>query len=261
MPDSQYQIEALSRGLRVLSLFNREMPALTLTEITDAADLNKTTAFRVVSTLEAAGFLERDPDTKHYRPGIKVMQLGFTAISGLEFRQVARPHLIRLSQKVGRTVSLSVLDGMEVVYVDRVRVRQVLGVVLGLGSRIPAHCASLGKAMLAYLPPDDLERRLDGANLEVYTPNTIIDRKELKAELARVREQGYSVNDEEWVLGLRSTAAPVLDNNGGLVGALNTSVSAAEISRQELESTFSPAVRSAAQEISAALGHEPAGQR
>ncbi|MCP4425548.1 MAG: IclR family transcriptional regulator [Chloroflexi bacterium] len=258
MAQSPYQIESLLRGLHVLSLFNRETATLSLTEIKNAAGLNKTTVFRIVSTLESAGYLERDPQTKRYRPGLKVLQLGFTAISSLEFRQIARPYLIRLSQEVGRTVSLSVLDGMEVVYIDRVRVRQVFGVVLGLGSRIPSHCASLGKAMLAHLPPDNLANRLDTADLRAYTPHTLTDRVALEADLRQVRERGYAINDEEWVLGLRSTAAPILDNNGVTVGAINVSVSVSEVSRKELETRFSTAVRATAQEISHTLGYMPA---
>ncbi len=257
MTQSSYTIESLLRGLQVLALFNRETQTLSLTEIKDAARLNKTTAFRIVSTLESAGYLERDPETKRYRPGLKVLQLGFTAITSLEFRQVARPYLQRLSQEMGRTVSLSVLDGMEVVYVDRVRNREVIGVVLGLGSRIPAHCASLGKSMLAFLPLDELSRRLDGADFQRYTPNTLTNRADLEADLERVRQLGYSVNDEEWIKGLRSTAAPILDNSGIAVGGVNISVSAAEFTREEIEHRFSPAVRTTAQQISHALGYSP----
>jgi IclR family pca regulon transcriptional regulator len=258
MESSPYTIESLLKGMQVLSLFNREAPSLTLTEIKDGARLSKTTAFRIVSTLEGSGFLERDPDTKRYRPGLKVLQLGFVAISSLEFRQIARPYLEKLAREAGQTVSLSVLDGMEVVYVDRVRRQQIMGVMLGLGSRIPAHCASLGKAMLANLPADKLKERLTQANLWACTPNTITDRQELEQELARVRRLGYAVNDQEWVLGLRSTAAPILDEDGAVAGAINISVSAAEISRKSLESQFSPAVKAAAREISVALGHSTA---
>ena len=257
MTQPSYTIEALSRGLQVLSLFNRETPALSLTQIIDASGINKTTAFRIVSTLETFGYLERDPENKRYRPGLKVLQLGFTAISSLEFRQVARPYLRKLSQEVDRTVSLSVLDGMEVIYVDRVRNHEVIGVVLGLGSRIPAHCASLGKAMLAFLPTDELNHRLDSANLQRYTPNTLSDRASLVADLERVRQLGYSINDEEWIKGLRSTAAPILDNNGIAVGGVNISVSASEFSREELETSLSSAVRATAQLISHALGYSP----
>jgi IclR family pca regulon transcriptional regulator len=256
LAQSPYTIEALLRGLQVLSLFNRETPTLSLTQITDAASLNKTTTFRILSTLESAGFLERDDETKRFRPGLKVLQLGFTAISSLEFRQVARPYLERLSNEVGQTVSLSILDGMDVVYIDRVRQQQVIGVMLGLGSRIPAHCASLGKAILAFLPPKELRSRLEeAAFLKPHTPKTITDRASLEADLEQVRERGYSINDEEWVLGLRSTAAPILDDNGWAVGAVNISVSAAEVSRQQLESQLSPAIRNTARQISGALGY------
>jgi len=241
----------------VLSLFNRENPSLSLTQIKNAADLNKTTAFRIVSTLETAGYLERDPHTKQYRPGLKVLQLGFTAISSLEFRQIARPFLVKLSQEVGQTVSLSVLDGMEVVYIDRVRQQQILGVMLGLGSRIPAYCASLGKAMLAHLPAEELNQRLDEVELKPLTPHTLPDRSSLEEDLELVRERGYSINDEEWVLGLRSTAAPIFDRYRVALGAINISVSAAEISRKELETRLSPSVVATAREISNAMSYMP----
>ncbi len=255
MKSSPYTIESLQRGLQVLSLFSRENPSFTLTEIKDHAELNKTTAFRVVSTLETAGFLERDPDTKRYRPGLRVLQLGFSALSSLEFRQVARPYLEKLAREVKQTVSLSVLDGMEVVYVDRVRQQNIIGVMLGLGSRIPAHCASMGKAMLAVLPANVLRQRLDQADLPACTPNTITNRRELEANLARVRQLGYALNDEEWVLGLRSTAAPILSEDGTSVGSVNVSVSTAETTLEALESQLSPLVRTTAQAISAALGY------
>jgi IclR family pca regulon transcriptional regulator len=255
MKASPYTIESLQRGLQVLALFSRENPALTLTEIKDRADLNKTTAFRIISTLETARFLERDPDTKRYRPGLKVLELGFSALSSLEFRQVARPYLEKLARQVGQTVSLSVLDGMEVIYIDRVRQQNIIGVMLGVGSRIPAHCASLGKAMLAQLPADILDQRLSQADLWACTPNTITGREELEADLARVRELGYAINNEEWVLGLRSTAAPILNEGGTAVAAVNISVSAAEMSREELEDELSPLVRTTALEVSTALGY------
>lgn len=254
---SPYTIEALLRGLQVLSLFSRETATLSLTEITEAASFSKATAFRIVSTLQTAGYLERDPLTKRYRPGLRVLRLGFTALSSLETRQSARPYLERLSRDVSQTVSMGILDGIEVVYVDRVRYKQILGVTLGLGSRIPAHCASLGKAMLAHLPPAELDQLLDTADLWACTPNTLTDRGGLGAALARVRERGYAINDEEWVLGLRSTAAPIFDETGRCVAAVNISVPAAQVSTAELESGLTDAVRATAAQISRALGHLP----
>ena len=159
---------------------------------------------------------------------------------------------------MGQTVSLSVLDGMHVIYVDRVRNHEPVGVVLGLGSRIPAQCASLGKAILAFLPPDELDARLDKSDLSPCTPNSIIDRAALKDDLASVRALGYSVNDQEWVLGLRSTGAPILGDDGGAVASVNIAVSAMQFSREELEAQLSPAVRDTARNISYAMGFAPA---
>jgi IclR family pca regulon transcriptional regulator len=153
---------------------------------------------------------------------------------------------------------MAVLDGMDVVYIDRVRHNAVLGVVLGLGSRIPAHVASLGKAILAFLPADELQRRLEGAELPACTPHTASGRSALHADLKRVREIGYSLNDEEWVLGLRSTAALILNDHGKVVASINSAVPAALVSRGELESRISPQVRATALEISHALGYDGA---
>lgn len=258
MTKTSYTIESLQRGLRVLALFNRETPALSFSQIKDKVGLNKSTAYRILYTLEEAGYLERDPETRLYRPGLKVLQLGFTAISNLEIRQVTRPFLRQLAEEVGRTASLSVLDGMEVVYIDRMRYREVIGVMLGPGSRIPAYCASLGKAMLAFLPLEDLRQRLNGINFVPCTDNTITNRADLEADLAEVRRRGFSINDEEWVLGLRSTAAPIIDENGAVIGAINVSVPTAEVSYEELLSRISPVVRATAVQISAKLGYEPA---
>jgi len=254
---SPYTIEALLRGLQVLSLFNRETATLSLTEITESASLSKATAFRIASTLQTAGYLQRDAQTKRYRPGLRVLQLGFTALSSLETRQMARPYLERLSREVSQTVSMGVLDGMEVIYVDRVRFKQILGVTLGLGSRLPAHCASLGKTLLAHLSPDELRRLLDTADLWPCTSHTLTARLELEADLVRSRERGYAINNEEWVLGLRSTAAPILDNTGRCIAAVNISVPAAQVSLAELESQLTPAVRATAAQISRALGYLP----
>lgn len=253
--DSRYTIEALQRGLQVLSLFSRESPLLSLTEIVEATGLTKSTAYRVVSTLASSGYLERDTRTKEYRPGLKVLQLGFSAISSLDVRQVARPYLKQLSAQTGETASLSVLDEMEVVYVDRVRNRQIVGVVLGMGSRIPANCASMGKVMLAHLSTAELDRRLFENEISPCTANSRTDPDGLKRDLSKVREAGYAINDEELEIGLRAVAAPVWDHTGQVAAAINVSGSVRTISRERLRSELAPAVQGTATQISQALGH------
>jgi IclR family pca regulon transcriptional regulator len=257
MTANQYTVETLLRGLDILILFTRETPSLTLTEITHRTGLNKATVFRFVATLEQAGYLVRDPETKRYTPGLKVLQLGFAAISSLELRQVARPFLEELSQRVGETVSLSILDGTEIIYVDRVRNRQIVGVVLGLGSRLPAHCTSMGKAMLANLEHVELEDRLGQAALRPCTPKSLVDSGTLNSELEKIRQQGYAINDEELEIGLRAVAAPIWDSSNKVCGAINVTGSAAMISSKRLIHDLAPEVMKTASGISLALGYTP----
>jgi len=213
-----------------------------------------TTSLRIASTLEGAGYLRRDPETKRYRPSIKVLQLGFSALRSMDIRQSARPYLERLSKETGETVSLAVLDGLEIVYVDRIRNRQIVGVVLGMGSRLPAHCTSMGKAMLAYLPEDQLKTRLNGAVLAACTGNTIVEIDSLAADLAKVRRKGYAINNQELAVGLRAVAAPIWGEHGQVVAAINISGSTETISRSRLKQELVPLLSTTSGEISQSLG-------
>ncbi len=251
----RYGIEALARGLEILALFSSESPSLSLTEIVATLDLNKSTAFRVLSTLEALGYLERDPATRRYRPGLKVLQLGFTALNGLEVGQVARPYLERLAQRVDETASLGVLDGMRVMYVDRIRNRAIVGVVIGIGSHVPAHCTSLGKVLLADLPPDELNHRLADADLKAFTSHTLTDQRALLGELTLVRQRGYATSNEELAVGLRAVAAPIRNASRKAVAAINVSGPVTTISRERLKVEIIPAVVKTAAQISLTLGY------
>lgn len=254
-PVRTYRVEALARGLAVLSRFDQGTRELSLTEIAASTGLSKSTAFRLVRTLEEAGYLARHSETRRYRPGLKVLELGFTALSNLGIREVAHPFLERLSQETDQTASLSLLDGLEVVYIDRVRNRSIVGVVLGLGSRIPAHCASMGKAMLAHLPDDELAALLQGASLAACTPNSIVDVADFQHELARVCRRGYALNDQELEIGLRAVAAPIWDHNRQVVAAINVTGSVRTISRRRLVDELAPQVQEAARQISRAIGY------
>lgn len=255
---SRYTIEALARGLELLALFTAERPSLTFNEIVEALGLSKSTAFRILATLEQLGYLEHDPATRRYRPGLKVFQLGFAALAGLELQQIARPHLERLALELDETASMAVLQGADIVYIDRIRNRAIVGVVLGIGSHLPAHCASLGKVLLADLPEHELADRMAHAHLARLTDHTIIERTVLLAELAEIRRRGYAIGDQELALGLSGVAAPIRDRSRRAVAAINISGPTAAISRGRLEQTIAPAVVATAARISQALGYAPA---
>ena len=250
----RYYIEALGRGLHILEAFTEQAPSLSLTEISSKVGLDKSTVFRFVYTLEKLGYLVRDPDTKRYRPGLKVLRLGFASINSLDLRQIAQPYLKALAAQTGETTNMTVRDGAEVVYIARNKTRQIININLQVGSRLPVYCTSMGKAQLIDRSRVELHRLLGAGPYPVMGPNTITTLDDLVVELDRVRQQGYAINDEELAAGLRSAAAPIRNAEGEIVGAINVSVPSARVSRQELEARLAPLVRSAALEICQALG-------
>jgi IclR family pca regulon transcriptional regulator len=187
-------------------------------ELGRAVGLNKSTTFRYVATLAKLGYLQQDPDTKRYSLGPRVVDLGFAAINSMEITRVAAHHLQALSDETGYTVSMAVLDGPDIVYVDRRRSGRAstfaMGLHLHVGSAVPAYCTSMGKVLLAHQDPAELRALLDRTDLARRGPKTITAREQLMTALNRVRHNGIAVNDEELAAGLRSVAAPVRDRSG-----------------------------------------------
>lgn len=255
--DGRYFLETVHRGLRILEVFSEERPSLSLVEIAAAVDLDKSTAFRFVYTLQELGYLERDPESKRYRPGLKVLRLGFTVLNSLDSAQIARPYLKSLSDQTGTAANMALRDAAEIVYVLRVSPLQILNVNLRVGSRLPVHCSSMGKAQLLDFSCDELDALVGSGPYQAYTPHTITRRDALCADLAQARERGYAVSDEEMLLGIRSLAAPIRDTAGEIVAAINISVANAGLSRQEMEARYAALVVETATRISSALGAAP----
>jgi IclR family pca regulon transcriptional regulator len=150
---------------------------------------------------------------------------------------------------------MAVLEGADIVYIDRIRNRAIVGVVLGIGSHLPAHCASLGKVLLADLPEPELLARLNHTQLPRMTDHTITDRAALLTELAEIQRRGYAISDQELAVGLRGVAAPIRDRSRRAVAAINVSGPTSTISRERLEQAIMPAVVATAARISQALGY------
>lgn len=253
-PDDRYFVSALARGMQMLEAFAGERQQLSLTEAAARAGLEKSTAFRFIHTLEQLGYLERDPETRLYRPSLKLLRFGFAALDSLEMVQVAQPFLKALSARCGETTNMSVRDGDEIVYVARIKTQRILNVGLEIGSRLPAWCTSMGKAQLMDLSPAELRALLGEGPFPGSGPNAAADLHALLADLEGVRRRGYAVNDEELAAGVRSVAAPVRDRGGAIVAAINISVPGARVSRQELDTHLAPMVLQTAWDISRALG-------
>ena len=249
--------QSLERGLAILSAFKPAKPLLGISELARALALNRSTAHRYVGTLTALGYLQQDRESRKYRLGPRVLDLGFSAINSMELPELARPHLQHLSDDTGHTVNMAILDGTEIVYVERVRSsgagQSEIDLNLHVGSRLPAYCTSMGKVLLAYLPDDVRAETLDRIELVSRGPNTVTKRAALVEELERVRTAGLAVNNEELAYGLRSIAAPISNRSGEVVAALNLAVHRSMGLTTDLIERFSPAVLRTAAAISSEI--------
>ena len=249
--------QSLERGLAILALFTSDRPLLGVSAIGRELDLSHSTAHRYVATLASLGYLRQDPDNKRYRLGHRVLDLGFSAINSMAVRTISAPHLQQLSDETGHTVNMAILDGCEIVYIERCRAsrpqQREIDLDLHIGARLPAYCTAMGKALIASLPDDRLADLLDGLELVARGPNTITDEVAFRAELARIRDSGIAVNDEELAYGLRSIAAPVGPRSEPAVAALNLAVHRSMASTTDLVERYGAAVRGTAAAISAEL--------
>jgi IclR family KDG regulon transcriptional repressor len=214
-------LSSVSNALTLLDAFTADKPEPTLSELARQIGVHKSSAFRLLSTLEAHGFVEKSPAGHGYRLGWKLLELAGRLLSRYELRELAAPHMEQLAQRSGEIVHLSVLDGGEIVYLEKKGRSQPLTVSTTVGGRSPAHASAMGKVLLAGLSEEQLRRTLSGLSLRRFTPTTITDRKQLRRELAAIRRQGYALDNEETFPGIRCVAAPLRDQGGRVVAALS----------------------------------------
>jgi IclR family pca regulon transcriptional regulator len=249
-------VQSLDRGLAVIRAFDAEHPRLQLTEVARATGLTRAAARRFLLTLVELGYVRVEGREFSLRP--RVLELGYSYLSGLTLPEVAQPHLEALVQRVDESSSVSVLDGDDVVYVARVHTKRIMAVMITVGTRFPAYATSMGRVLLAGLPPAELSAYLARAPLVPRTSRTVTDPGQLHAMLDRVRAQGYALVDQELEEGLRSAAAPVHGRDGTVVAAVNLSVSASRTSLRQLEDDFVPPLLETAAQIARDLGRPTA---
>jgi len=259
-PERAYS-QSLERGLSILSAFRSGRPLLGVSDLGREVGLGRSTTHRYVATLTMLGYLQQDAATKKYRLRPRVLDLGFSAINSMELREICAPHLQQLSDETGYTVNMAILDGPDIVYVERCRSSRTgqreIDLNLHVGSRMPAYCTSMGKVLLAYLAPEERAAVIAAADLTRRGPNTLTTSRALMKELARVRGEGLAINNEELAYGLRSIAAPIRSHGGEVVAAVNLAVHSSMVSMEELVARLSPALIRAAAEMSARAGYRP----
>jgi IclR family pca regulon transcriptional regulator len=244
-------VQSLARGLQVLRAFDHTLPQASLSEIADRTGLARAVVRRNLLTLQHLGYVAARGRQFLLTP--RVLELGYSYLSSLGLGALAQQPMQQLADKLGESCSLSVLDGGEIVYVQRIPVRKVMSIALGVGARLPAFAASMGRVMLADLNSTALASWLREHKLRAFTPATLHTAVALKAELARVRTQGYALVTQELELGLCSIAVPVRAGDGRVVAGLNVSMQYSEGVRARATESVLPALRGTAALIERAI--------
>lgn len=258
---AQPQVKILDKALRVLMLFRPEQPEWGVTAVAREVDMPKSTVYRILRVLQQHGFLSQDPDTRRFRLGLAVLELGRRAHEGLELRRIALPIMERVAALSGETVLLQVVgpDADRVVCVERVQQRQGLRLILEVGATAPLHAGCSSKVLLAFMPEEAIERVLSGS-LAPVTSHTMTDPDQIRAELAKIRHDGYAISFEETDEGVAGVSVPIRDHLDRVVAGLSISGPITRVNEATISETIALAL-DGAQQIAEHLGHNPARLR
>ena len=226
-------IRAVERALDVLMCFTSHTPELTMTQISELIGINKSTVHRLLATLEGKRFVERDPSSGVYRPGIRFLQMAFLAMDNNNLRRLVAPFLHDLCNQYRENVNLSVLDETDVVYLDVIESSQRVKLAAVPGQRLPAFCTASGKAILAFVPEDHVRRILE-RGMPGYTPNTISTLEAFFENIRSAREQGFALSEQEFEEGINAVAAPIINNSGKPIASVSIAGPAYRLTRERM---------------------------
>ncbi len=253
VPGARYTVDAAAKALEILSAFSFREPRLSLADLAHRTGIPRATAFRLLSTLEQSGFLDKTHGA--YQLGIKCFVLGNIVAGGLDVRETARPHLVALRETTRETTQIAILDHWQVVYLERILSPLSVGYMRSrAGAILPAYCTGLGKALLAFRPEADVRAWAATQKFPALTSRTITSARRLLKELAATRARGYVLDDEERENGVRCIAAPVFNHTGEVVAAISVAGPSERMPRELVGSDIAEAVVAAAHSISIDLG-------
>jgi DNA-binding IclR family transcriptional regulator len=248
--------QVIDRVIDILETFARMGPELGVSEISRALGLKKATAHRLLSSLRRRGIVAQDPKTRRYRLGLKLWELGALATLQVDWVLRVKPHLERLTAETGETAHLAILSDGQILYVEKVESSHSLRMPSQVGRRNPVHCTGVGKAQIAWLPDEVLAGIVARRGLTRHTPNTITELPALRRELARIRERGYAVDNEEIEEGLICIGAPIRDHTGMVVAGVSIAGPSSRLRPDTIE-VHARSVVDAARAMSSVLGCPP----
>ncbi|MGR4869157.1 IclR family transcriptional regulator [Variovorax sp. LARHSF232] len=244
-------VQSFARGLEVIRSFSTQAPRQTLSEVAAATGLTRAGARRILLTLQTLGYVASDGKLFALTP--RILDLGFAYLSSMPIWNRAEPIMEALVREVQESCSAAVLDATDIVYVLRVPTHKIMRITLGVGSRLPAWCTSMGRLLLADLPDEEVRARLAASTLEPFTKHTLTDADAIFSKVQQARRQGWCVVNQELEEGLISIAAPIVDRAGRMVAALNISGQANRTSAKVMQDNMLPPLLAAARQISGLL--------
>ena len=240
-------IDGLRKGLEVICAFDDATPRLTQSGLAQRLDLSRAAARRYLMTLTALGYMATDGKSFWLTP--KVMRLGHSYVASARLPRTVSPVLRKLTDALGESTNLSVLEGFEAVYISRASAPKLMSTGLEPGTRLPAHTVAAGRVLLSFLEDAALDRWLAAANLRAYTPQTTVDKSVIKRDIVKMRAQGYGLSENQFEMGLRGIAVPLIDGSGVPVGALGVSMSSASLPASVAVKRFVPQMQEAAEQL------------
>lgn len=247
-------IHSLARSLQLIEVLSKERGELSLTEISKRTGWPKSTVHGILSTLRDYRYIDQNPHNGRYRLGIRLFELGLIVARNWDVREIALPFMRKLNSQFGEMVHLATEDNGEVFYMEKIDSTHIIRIVSEIGARLPMHCSGLGKVILANLPISEVERIVSQKGLPMMTKNTITETARLDVELAKIRIQGYAVDNQEIMEGLRCVAAPIKDANSDVHYAISVSGLAERLSGEYFETIKNEVIKACA-EISRQMGY------
>jgi len=241
-------VQSLVKGLTVIKAFNQQRPAMTLSEVANVTGFTRAATRRFLLTLVSEGYAKQEG--KIFSLTAKVLDLGFAYLSTLDIWHNAKPLMTALVEQLNESCSAAVLDGFDVVYVARVATtKRIMSVTLNVGSRLPAIATSMGRVLLADMSLPALDNFIDTCLIEQYTEHTITDKSALMSKIAKVKQQGYSLVEQELEIGLTSISVPVHNGAGEVIAALNVSTHMSQTAKQQIFEVILPMLQQCARQV------------
>ncbi|WP_308162269.1 IclR family transcriptional regulator [Bacillus sp. ISL-18] len=251
--EKESHLSSVKNALRILQSFTMDEPEKKISDLSAALGLNKSTVSRTMTTLASEGFVFKDPETKKYRLGLSILSLSGIVSSQMDIYRESQPVLNRLVENIGETAHISVLDQLDVIYLQKVECNHPVRFLTHIGKRNPPYCTSSGKVLLAH-SPEEVANQVIAKGLKKFTKNTLTNPQKLRTYLKQVKENGYASSTEEILEGVTSIAAPIFDYRGKVIAALSVVGPTQRIQQHKIQG-LAKKVMSAAKEVSQRMGY------